>query len=127
MEKICSILKTMEGLSNYEKQVRPWGNFERFTFNEPCTVKLVSVNEGEAISLQTHENRDEFWRVLTGSGTIIVGEETRPAKPGDSFFTPRGAKHRIEGGSGGLTILEIAFGDFNEQDIKRLEDKYGRG
>ncbi len=116
----------MEGLSQYEKQERPWGNFERFTLNEQTTVKIVTVNPGEAISLQTHEHRDEFWRVLTGSGTVRIGEIDHPAHVGDAFFNSRHSKHRVEGGPEGLTFLEIAFGDFDEKDIARLEDKYGR-
>ncbi len=116
----------MEGLSNYEKEIRPWGNFERFTLNEATTVKIVTVNPGEAISLQTHEHRDEFWRVLSGSGMVVVDAIEMEAKPGDQFFGRRGNQHRIEGGPEGLTLLEIAFGTFDEQDITRLEDKYGR-
>jgi len=116
----------MEGLSNYEKEVRPWGNFERFTLNEQTTVKIVTVNTDEAISLQTHAHRDEFWRVLSGQGTITIDELTHDAQPGETYFSKRGSKHRIEGGEGGLSILEIAFGDFDESDITRLEDKYGR-
>jgi mannose-1-phosphate guanylyltransferase/mannose-1-phosphate guanylyltransferase/mannose-6-phosphate isomerase len=116
----------MEGLSNYRKEERPWGNFERFTLNEQTTVKLVTVREGEAISLQTHDGRDEFWRVVAGSGTITLGSTDRPAAAGDNFFTPRGTEHRVAGGAGGLVILEIAFGTFSEEDIKRLEDRYGR-
>ncbi|HEY4501282.1 MAG TPA: hypothetical protein VJI70_03425 [Candidatus Paceibacterota bacterium] len=50
----------MEGLTNYKIEERPWGNFERFTLNEKTTVKIITVNAGESISLQTHENRDEF-------------------------------------------------------------------
>lgn len=116
----------MEGLANYEKENRPWGNFERFTLNEKTTVKIITVNAGESISLQTHEHRDEFWRVLKGSGVIRVGDKDNDAKVGDMFFTPRHSEHRILGGSDGLVCLEIAFGDFDEGDIKRLEDRYGR-
>lgn len=116
----------MEELSHYKKEERPWGSFERFTLNEKTTVKLITVNAGEAISLQTHEGRDEFWRVLSGSGTIRIGEKDSAAKPGDTFFTRRGMAHRIEAGPAGLSCLEIAFGDFDEDDIIRLEDKYGR-
>lgn len=116
----------MEGLANYEKEIRPWGDFERFTLNEKTTVKIVTVKSGEAISLQTHEHRDEFWRVLTGSGTIHIGETDHAAKTGDTFFSRRGSKHRVEGGPEGLSFLEIAFGEFDENDIHRLEDKYGR-
>lgn len=116
----------MEGLHNYQKEVRPWGNFERFTENEASTVKIITVNPGEAFSLQTHDNRDEFWRVLKGRGTIRIGEVEYAANEGDSFFVPRGTKHRAEGALEGLVFLEIAFGDFDEGDIHRLEDKYGR-
>ena len=116
----------MEGLTHYEKEERPWGNFERFTLNEKTTVKIVTVNPGEAISLQTHVHRDEFWRVIRGSGTVRIGQTDRRAQPGDSFLSPRGAEHRVEGGPEGLSFLEIAFGDFDENDITRLEDKYGR-
>lgn len=116
----------MEGLSHYEKQERPWGNFERFTLNEKTTVKLVTVNAGESISLQTHENRDEFWRVIKGSGVIRIGETDNEARVGGNFFCPRGTTHRVSGGPEGIALLEIAFGDFDESDIKRLEDRYGR-
>ena len=116
----------MEDLPNYEKDVRPWGQFERFTLNEKSTVKIITVNAGEEFSLQTHQGRDEFWRVLSGYGVVVVGETSEDASPGDEFFIPRGSKHRAEGGEEGLVLLEIAFGDFEESDVVRLEDKYGR-
>ena len=117
---------SMEGLTNYQKEERPWGNFERFTLNERTTVKIVSVNAGESISLQTHDHRDEFWRVIKGSGVMRIGEKDNPAKEGDDFFSPRHSEHRVTGGPNGLAFLEIAFGDFDENDITRLEDRYGR-
>lgn len=116
----------MEGLSHYEKENRPWGNFERFTLNEKTTVKIITVNAGEYFSLQTHEHRDEFWHVIKGSGIIHIGDKEHQAHEGSSFFCPRGSEHRVTGGAEGTTFLEIAFGDFDEGDIKRLEDKYGR-
>jgi mannose-6-phosphate isomerase-like protein (cupin superfamily) len=116
----------MEGLKHYQKEERPWGNFERFTLNEATTVKIITVKEGEAISLQTHEHRDEFWRVLKGSGVIHINGKDNEAHEGDTFFSARGSEHRVTGGAGGTTFLEIAFGDFDEDDIKRLEDRYGR-
>lgn len=116
----------MEQLPNFHKEERPWGAFERFTSNEPSTVKLISVREGEATSLQTHEHRTEFWRVLSGTGSVTIGRENRQASSGDEFFVEAGAPHRLSGGAGGLLVLEIAFGVFDEHDITRLEDKYGR-
>ena len=116
----------MEGLEHYQKEERPWGNFERFTLNEKTTVKIITVNASEELSLQTHEHRDEFWRVLKGSGIADVGEKVMEAREGDAFFIPRNTRHRAEGGPGGLTFLEIAFGEFDEHDEERLADDYNR-
>ena len=114
----------MEGLTNYEKEERPWGAFERFTLNEKTTVKIITVKPGEAFSLQRHARRDEFWRVVKGSGTIHVDESEKEANEGDAFFIPRGTEHRATGGPEGLTFLEIAFGDFDQGDITPLDHKY---
>ncbi|MCX6787177.1 MAG: phosphomannose isomerase type II C-terminal cupin domain [Candidatus Kaiserbacteria bacterium] len=116
----------MDNLANYEKEERPWGNFERFTHNEQTTVKIITVNAGASLSLQTHEHRDEFWRVLKGSGIVRIGEEDANANEGDTFFAPRHMVHRISGGPEGLSFLEISFGEFDENDEKRIEDQYGR-
>jgi len=35
-------------------------------------------------------------------------------------------KHRVESLSKPVRFLEVAFGEFSEKDIKRLEDDYGR-
>lgn len=105
---------------------RPWGNFIQFTHNEPCSVKILTINKGQSISLQYHHKRDEFWRVLSGDPIITVGDKTTHAKAGDEFFILQGAKHRLAGGNTDAQVLEISFGDFDENDIVRLEDTYGR-
>jgi mannose-6-phosphate isomerase-like protein (cupin superfamily) len=116
----------MQGLPNYEKDVRPWGQFERFTLNEKSTVKIITVNPNEELSLQQHEHRDEDWHILSGSGSVVIGEQRLPVRKGEDFFVARGVKHRVAGGPHGLVFLEIALGEFDENDIKRLEDRYGR-
>jgi len=117
----------MPNLSHYEKEVRPWGNFERFTLNEPTTVKIITVQPGEALSLQTHAQREEFWRILKGSGQVTLDEAVHAAQEGDEFFVRLNQAHRVAAGSDGMQFLEIAFGTFDEHDITRLEDRYGRG
>ena len=105
---------------------KPWGSFTRFTNNEPSTVKILRVTKGEEFSLQYHQNREEFWKVLEGSPDVVVGEETHHAKKDDEFFIPKMSKHRISAPTDDVVVLEIALGVFDEDDIVRLEDKYGR-
>ncbi len=105
---------------------RPWGQFKQFTHNEPATVKILTVEPHQELSLQYHEHRKEFWQVLSGSGIIQIEDERIPAKKGDEFTILEGQKHRIIAESEQLEVLEISYGEFDENDIVRLEDKYGR-
>jgi mannose-6-phosphate isomerase len=106
---------------------RPWGRFRQYTHNRPTTVKLITVEAGQQLSLQRHAHRDELWVVLDAGLTVEVGGEVTEAVEGAEFFIPRGTVHRVGGGTSGGRFLEIAFGDFDEDDIERLEDRYGRG
>ena len=111
---------------HYQKEVRPWGSFERFTLNEPCTVKIITVKPNQELSLQQHEHRDEEWRMLRGSGVVTVDATQTNVAEGDEFTVLRGEKHRVASGPEGLQFLEIAFGQFDERDITRFADDYGR-
>jgi len=113
-------------LKNFDHEDRPWGEFDRFTANEQTSVKILTVKPNHALSLQYHNHRDEFNRVLKGSAIIILGDETREVKEGDEFWVPRKMIHRATSGPNGYQWLEISFGDFDEADIVRLEDRYDR-
>jgi len=105
---------------------RPWGKFERFCLNEKCAVKILTINPNEELSWQYHKKRAEFWRVLEGPAKIVIGEKIKTGKKDDEFFVPIGAKHQIKAGKLSVKILEISFGEFDENDVVRLKDKYKR-
>ncbi len=108
-------------------QERPWGQFEQFVSNERVTVKIITVQPGHRLSLQTHENRGEFWQVLDGPLEVTVGDRTWEAQSGEKVWAPQGAVHRMANhGEVAGRILEVAFGDFDEADIVRLQDDYAR-
>lgn len=105
---------------------KPWGNFRQFTLNQESTVKTLTVNKGEVLSLQTHKNRKEYWFVLSGHPEITLDDKTYRAEPEEEIFVEQGMQHRIGAPEDKVVILEIAFGHFDENDIIRLEDKYNR-
>jgi mannose-6-phosphate isomerase len=105
---------------------RPWGRFRRYTHGAATTVKLITVDAGEALSLQRHQHRDELWVVLDPGLQVQIGDEVVVAAAGDEFLIPRGTVHRVVGGAAPGRFLEIAFGTFDEGDIERLDDRYGR-
>jgi mannose-6-phosphate isomerase len=105
---------------------RPWGRFRQYTHNEPTTVKLITVEAGHRLSLQRHRSRDELWVVLDDGLEIQIGDDVVTAVAGQEFFIPRGTLHRVGAGRGTGRFVEICFGDFDEDDIERVEDAYGR-
>ena len=105
---------------------RPWGRFRQYTANEPTTVKLVTVEREQSLSLQRHQHRDELWVIIDDGLEIEIDGKRRVARAGDEVYIPRGVTHRVSGGATGGRFMEIAFGEFDEDDIERLDDAYGR-
>ncbi|SOC56979.1 phosphomannose isomerase type II C-terminal cupin domain [Ornithinimicrobium cerasi] len=106
---------------------RPWGRFQQFASNEVVTVKTITVEPGQRLSLQTHGHRAEMWHVLDGEVDVQVGERTWVARTGEMVWVPEGSVHRLGNpGTEPARVLELAFGEFDEADITRLEDDYTR-
>jgi mannose-1-phosphate guanylyltransferase len=122
----------------FEKDMeRPWGGFIVFADNEQCTAKILFVKAGKKLSLQSHRMRDEHWYCISGKARIMRGpvfdslqeikknlKETIITE-GDNIMIPKGTVHTAEGMSD-AKILEISKGMFDEKDIVRHEDRYGR-
>jgi mannose-1-phosphate guanylyltransferase len=105
---------------------RPWGRFERFTLNEKSTVKLVYLDGDKRLSLQYHNNRSEFWKVIKGPIKVQLDKETETLQTGESITIPAKTVHRLIGAGTDAIVLEISTGEFDESDIVRLEDDYKR-
>ncbi len=105
---------------------RPWGSFNQFTHNTPSTVKILNVSANKRLSLQKHKLRSEFWHIISGNGIVTINTKEYNAQKGDEFEIPIGTIHRIAGGNEGIRILEIATGEFYEDDIIRIEDDFHR-
>ena len=114
-----------DNLDIYQEE-RPWGSFRRFTNNQLSTVKIISVKPNEELSLQSHEKREEFWRVIKGDGMFEIGEKKYIVEEGIEQYVPVKTKHKMKAGMDGMEVLEISLGEFDEGDIIRYEDKYGR-
>ena len=51
--------------------------------------------------------------------------KTAVLNEGDSMSIPKGAKHRVEGIENSI-VLEVMRGHWNEEDVIRVSDDYGR-
>lgn len=106
---------------------RPWGGFRQYAHNQPVTVSLMTVVPGGRLSLQSHENRSELWIVLDEGAVVQTGDEERGCRAGEEIWIEAGQRHRLScQGDEPVRVLEVAFGDWQIDDIQRFADDYGR-
>ena len=107
---------------------RPWGFFTVIEEGEKFKVKKVSVKPKEKLSLQYHNKRSEHWVVLRGTAKILLDGKVFFLETHQSFDIPVGGKHQLENpGDEPLELIETQSGDYlGEDDIVRINDKYGR-
>ncbi|HWQ47517.1 MAG TPA: phosphomannose isomerase type II C-terminal cupin domain [Methanosarcina sp.] len=107
---------------------RPWGHYEVLMEKPGYKVKSLTILSQGEISLQRHAHRNEHWYIVSGKGIVTKNESNIRVLPGDSVDIPVNEVHRVKNiYNENLIFIEIALGDYlGEDDIVRLEDKYGR-
>lgn len=108
---------------------RPWGSFKQYAHNQEVTVSLMTVLPGQRLSLQSHTGRAELWIVLDEGAVVQVGEESRSCACGEELWIGANEKHRLScpPGHAPVRVLEVAFGNWQQDDIQRYDDDYRRG
>ncbi len=111
---------------NIQSITRPWGGFKQYANNEPCTVSLMTVQPNQRLSLQSHTRRAELWIVLDAGAIVQVDDAILHPNVGDEIWIPARAKHRLSSNGPTVRVLEVAFGDWQQDDITRYEDDFAR-
>lgn len=112
----------------HRRVYRPWGSYELIDESSNFKVKRITVNPGQALSLQLHHHRAEHWVVVQGIAKVRRGDEVFTLSENQSTYIPAETLHRLSNPDKRLLeIIEIQSGDYlEEDDIVRLEDAYGR-
>ncbi len=130
VKKIVTVLKGKgrRECSGPRKVYRPWGWYDSLDHGECFEVKRILIKPRAILSLQLHRHRSEHWIIVQGAAKVTRGDETIMLTENQSVFIPVGEKHRVENpGQVPLEIIEVQSGSYlGEDDIVRLEDKYGR-
>ena len=105
--------------------IRPWGKFEELVLNGKCTVKILTIKPRQELSFQYHFKREELWYFLN-KAIVCIGNSSKKVKIGDIIKIKKKQPHSIKAFRKEVKVLEVSFGNFDEKDEVRLEDKYGR-
>jgi mannose-1-phosphate guanylyltransferase len=134
--KVQDVKKVVEYLKKHKRSeyrrhrevYRPWGICDILVAEKRFNVNRITVNPGEAFSLQMHHHRTEHWVVLSGTAKVTTGDKTFLLTENQSTFIPIGVVHRLENpGNIPLELIEIQSGSYlGDDDIIRIKDHYGR-
>lgn len=130
VKKIVEQLKSIKRHehANHREVYRPWGAYDCIDNGARYQVKRITVNPGAKLSVQLHHHRAEHWIVVSGTARVTNGEKTYLVTENQSTYIPIGQVHALENpGVIPLELIEVQSGSYlGEDDIVRLEDKYGR-
>lgn len=107
---------------------KPWGFELRFAITDRYLGKVIHVNQGEALSLQYHEAKDETLVVTKGVMDLELADadgtmRTHRLNVGDCVRVIPGRKHRMNAVED-CEFFEVSSPEID--DVIRLEDRYGR-
>lgn len=130
VKHIVNHLKNSERTEHHTHRevYRPWGKYDSIDIGNRYQVKRITVKPGEQLSLQMHHHRAEHWIVVAGTAKVTHGDKVQLVGENQSIYIPVGTVHALENpGKIPMEIIEIQTGAYlGEDDIVRLEDRYGR-
>lgn len=133
VEKVRDVVRQLESTDCVQAVAhrlvsRPWGWYDSIEQADGFKVKRIGVKPHASLSLQWHRHRAEHWVVVKGVAEVTCGERTFTLQQNESTYIPRGQVHRLHNPADvELEIIEIQSGQYlGEDDIVRVEDRYGR-
>ena len=127
-EIVKKLKKKNDPSTDVHKHVfRPWGEFKNIHTDQGFQIKILIIYPNNKISLQYHNKRAEHWVVVEGKATVTKGNKTFILNTNQSTFIDVKEIHRLENKTSQvLKLVEIQTGKYlGEDDIVRIEDKYG--
>ena len=130
VKKVVDELKkrNLHHFRQHSTAYRPWGKICDIDSGTHFQVKKIIVRPGEGLSVQRHLHRAEHWVVVSGTARVNVDDQEFFLSENQSTFIPAGSVHTLENpGKIDLEMIEVRSGHYlEEDDIERLQDRYGR-
>lgn len=69
---------------------------------------LMALKPGEEIGEEVHADHDQFFRIESGSGEVLIDGRRTPIKDDDAILVPAGARHNVfNTGEASLTLYTL--------------------
>lgn len=83
-------------VGNIEDSTSENNYFRKVLFTgQHIQLVLMCLKPNEEIGLEIHEITDQFLRIESGEGKVILNGEEHPIKDGDAIIVPAGVEHNV--------------------------------
>jgi len=96
-------------ITHIEDETRANCDFRRVLYTaKHHQLVLMSLNAGEEIGEEVHDESDQFFRFEEGQGKVVIDDVEHEVKDGDAVIVPEGARHNVVNiGTGTLKLYTI--------------------
>lgn len=92
--------------------------------SDRCEATVVSWPAGNKGAMVAHDDKEQTFFVLSGSGKITVGDETKQVKPGYTIFVPRNTPHTTEADADSELVYLCLNTVITKQKHDNFDDMY---
>ncbi len=89
---------------------KSWGEYRILGLDKDYLTAQITMNPGTAMSYHNHQNREEKWTIVKGSGYAILDGITTEVSEGDVISIPKGCKHTLKAKTD-LKVIEVQIGE----------------
>jgi mannose-6-phosphate isomerase-like protein (cupin superfamily) len=83
-------------VTNIEKDTVDNDNFRKVLYTgKNSQLVLMALKPEEEIGEEVHKDTDQFFRIDSGSGKVVINGKSTDIKDGFAFVIPQGAKHNV--------------------------------
>jgi len=88
-------------VDDIEKLTEENTDFRRVLYTgKELQLVLMTLQAGEEIGSEVHEDHDQFFRIEAGTGEIVIDGNTSAVKADMAMIVPAGARHNVRNTGG---------------------------
>ena len=100
-----------------EKQTIANSDFRRVLYTGGhLQLVVMTLQPGDEIGSEVHEDRDQFFRFEEGSGQVDIDDNTYNVEDGSGVIVPAGARHNVRNTGGQPLKLYTLYGPPEHKD-----------
>jgi mannose-6-phosphate isomerase-like protein (cupin superfamily) len=82
--------------TNIEQETEDNHNFRKVLYTgQHSQLVMMTLQPGEEIGFEVHPDNDQFFRIESGEGKVVINDDEYSVDGGHAVIIPAGAKHNI--------------------------------